>query len=125
MGPKRPFDELIPEVDGSLSEGQFNQQKNATTTDFSGSVKKRLEKSTRTGQACDRCKVRASTAPSLSRLQHNTADMDKKKSLLNGNPRPFSIISFHCRDCTGLTGCAGAENTVRRETRGLLAMPAK
>ena len=32
-----------------------------TTSDFSGSVKKKLADAKRTGQACDRCKVRTSS----------------------------------------------------------------
>lgn len=36
--------------------------------DFSNSVKKRLQSSTRTGQACDRCKVRPICFPQASQL---------------------------------------------------------
>ncbi|KAF2469025.1 uncharacterized protein BDR25DRAFT_289187 [Lindgomyces ingoldianus] len=65
MGPKRASEgdivqaSKIPKIEhGIASSPLLNQQPRAPNNDFSGSVKKKLANSTRTGQACDRCKVR-------------------------------------------------------------------
>lgn len=70
MGPKRsPDSDLHPPSKLPKLEHHHHHQAPAATsplqparaaanTDFSGSVKKKLANSTRTGQACDRCKVR-------------------------------------------------------------------
>lgn len=61
MGPKRPSDDnlsqatKIPKLEpGLVASPLLGSPQN----DFSGSVKKKLASSSRTGQACDRCKVR-------------------------------------------------------------------
>lgn len=43
---------------GEPKEAQVKQVKAEHPEEFSDAVKKRLQSSTRTGQACDRCKVR-------------------------------------------------------------------
>lgn len=65
--------------------------------DFSNSVKKRLQSSTRTGQACDRCKV---CAP----LQFLSSRHEGNQSL-----DPIDIAS-------------GSKNSMRRSSRRMLAM---
>lgn len=42
-----------------LSTSNSNSNSSTSNNDFSGSVKRKLADSKRTGQACDRCKVRA------------------------------------------------------------------
>ncbi|KAF2875892.1 hypothetical protein BDV95DRAFT_626283 [Massariosphaeria phaeospora] len=69
MGPKRPSDSTLPpdskvprvsktEHSGPQSPLAPLAQQREPASDFSGSVRKRLVESKRTGQACDRCKVR-------------------------------------------------------------------
>lgn len=64
MGPKRsPEQHLsqvtkLPKLDPALQpQSPLIGLERATNNDFSTSVKKKLASSTRTGQACDRCKV--------------------------------------------------------------------
>ncbi|KAF2265505.1 hypothetical protein CC78DRAFT_579249 [Lojkania enalia] len=62
MGPKRsPDSDLqqatkLPKLEHGLPSTPLTQHR-APNNDFSGSVKKKLASSTRTGQACDRCKL--------------------------------------------------------------------
>ncbi|KAF2119734.1 hypothetical protein BDV96DRAFT_351936 [Lophiotrema nucula] len=62
MGPKRAPDSDIqhghklPKIENGLEGTPLSQR--SANSDFSGSVKKKLAASTRTGQACDRCKIR-------------------------------------------------------------------
>ncbi|KAF2644415.1 hypothetical protein P280DRAFT_465752 [Massarina eburnea CBS 473.64] len=64
MGPKRPSEgdvnvpaaTKLPKIEQQSP--LLAQQRAAPHSDFSGSVKKKLANSSRTGQACDRCKVR-------------------------------------------------------------------
>lgn len=51
MPPKRPSESSPTGTPGKLPKTETKPE------DFSSSVKKRLQSSTRTGQACDRCKV--------------------------------------------------------------------
>ncbi len=55
MPPKRPSDSSPSGTSGKL------QKTEAKPDDFHNAVKKRLQSSTRTGQACDRCKVCAAS----------------------------------------------------------------
>ncbi|KAF2186760.1 hypothetical protein K469DRAFT_144948 [Zopfia rhizophila CBS 207.26] len=63
MGPKRASEgdleqsSKIPKIEHGISASPLSQQR-LPNNDFSGSVKKKLANSTRTGQACDRCKIR-------------------------------------------------------------------
>ncbi|ORY08661.1 hypothetical protein BCR34DRAFT_674996 [Clohesyomyces aquaticus] len=63
MGPKRASEgdilqqNKIPKTEHGVASSPLSQRPPANN-DFSGSVKKKLASSTRTGQACDRCKVR-------------------------------------------------------------------
>jgi len=72
MGPpKRPSEELqhprkLPKIEHGLVGSPLNET-HSQHGDFSGSVKKRLANSSRTGQACDRCKVRQQKAATASR----------------------------------------------------------
>jgi hypothetical protein len=59
MPPKRNADP--DEANGVPSK----QQRKEDPEDFSNAVKKRLQSSSRTGQACDRCKVRRLGRPSM------------------------------------------------------------
>lgn len=45
--------------EGASANPQARLQHSASNNDFSGSVKRKLADSKRTGQACDRCKVSA------------------------------------------------------------------
>ncbi|KAF2708074.1 hypothetical protein K504DRAFT_298521 [Pleomassaria siparia CBS 279.74] len=61
MPPKRPSEDLqhsgkIPKIEQGLAQSSIDDHEQHG--DFSRSVKKRLANSSRTGQACDRCKVR-------------------------------------------------------------------
>jgi hypothetical protein len=71
MGPKRASDgdlnqhqqlPKLPKIEQDDAHGYVTASplsaRGAPNSDFSGSVKKKLANSTRTGQACDRCKVR-------------------------------------------------------------------
>lgn len=68
MAPKRPSDDnlsqqaKVPKIEpgqhASPLLSQHAQLGSPPPSDFSGSVKKKLANSSRTGQACDRCKVR-------------------------------------------------------------------
>ncbi|RMZ68519.1 Transcription factor [Pyrenophora seminiperda CCB06] len=61
MATKRPLDDdpnLIHKIQRIEHAGDLSPQHRPTNNDFSGSVKKKLADSKRTGQACDRCKVR-------------------------------------------------------------------
>ena len=67
MGPKRASEGELPQVTKvpKLEQGSPSSplsQHQTQNADFSQSVKKKLASSTRTGQACDRCKVRATQA---------------------------------------------------------------
>jgi hypothetical protein len=72
MGPpKRPSEELqhpgkLPKIEHGLVGSPLNET-HSQHGDFSGSVKKRLANSSRTGQACDRCKVRKQKVATASR----------------------------------------------------------
>jgi hypothetical protein len=69
MAPKRPSDDNFsqqqtkaPKIEpgnhaASPMLAQLGQPGSPSQSDFSGSVKKKLASSSRTGQACDRCKV--------------------------------------------------------------------
>ncbi|KAF1966710.1 hypothetical protein BU23DRAFT_584266 [Bimuria novae-zelandiae CBS 107.79] len=48
----------IPKIEPGLVQTPLAQRRPSPSSDFSGSVKRRLATSSRTGQACDRCKVR-------------------------------------------------------------------
>lgn len=48
----------IPKIEPGLAQSPQAYARPLPNNDFSGSVKKRLATSSRTGQACDRCKVR-------------------------------------------------------------------
>lgn len=65
MGSKRPSDS-----DPTLA-AKLPKLEPGISNDFSGSVKKKLASSSRTGQACDRCKVRYESLNNVSwrRLQ--------------------------------------------------------
>lgn len=66
MAPKRPSEgdlpqaTKIPKLEPGVAVSPLTtpQQQRLPNSDFSGSVKKKLASSSRTGQACDRCKVR-------------------------------------------------------------------
>ena len=67
MGPKRASDDTlahapkVPKLEPGLAAASLLPQHAALgspQSDFSGSVKRKLASSSRTGQACDRCKVR-------------------------------------------------------------------
>ena len=61
MATKRPPDDdpnLVHKVQRIEHTGGVSPQHRPANNDFSGSVKKKLADSKRTGQACDRCKVR-------------------------------------------------------------------
>lgn len=47
----------IPKIEPGLVQSPLAAHRPSPNHDFSGSVKKRLATSSRTGQACDRCKV--------------------------------------------------------------------
>lgn len=47
----------IPKIEPGLPQSPLDHHRPRLNSDFSGSVKKRLATSSRTGQACDRCKV--------------------------------------------------------------------
>ena len=47
----------IPKIEPGLAQSPLGPHRPSPNSDFSGSVKKRLATSSRTGQACDRCKV--------------------------------------------------------------------
>lgn len=49
----------IPKVEPALAASPLAAHRPLPDNDFSRSVKKKLASSSRTGQACDRCKVRA------------------------------------------------------------------
>lgn len=50
----------IPKIEQGNAQSPLSAQQRALpNNDFSGSVKKKLASSSRTGQACDRCKVRS------------------------------------------------------------------
>lgn len=66
MGPKRASDDnlapvaKVPKLEPGLAGASLlpqHAQLGSPQSDFSGSVKKKLASSSRTGQACDRCKV--------------------------------------------------------------------
>lgn len=84
MGPKRaPEDDLeqvtkVPKLEEGSPSSPLSQQ-HTQNADFSTSVKKRLANSTRTGQACDRCKVRATQA-SACRPQAHRRDAARRVS---------------------------------------------
>ena len=83
MAPKRPSDDnlaqqqqhaKIPKIEPGhyatsplLSHQHVQQLGSPPQSDFSGSVKKKLASSSRTGQACDRCKVRLRLHTCMSR----------------------------------------------------------
>jgi hypothetical protein len=71
MGPKRDSEDdisdisqaaKIPKIEHGIAPSPLAPQQ-PLGTDFSSSVKKKLSNSSRTGQACDRCKVSASQGP--------------------------------------------------------------
>ena len=52
-----PHGPKIPKIEPGLAQSPLSAHRPPPNHDFSGSVKKRLATSSRTGQACDRCKV--------------------------------------------------------------------
>jgi hypothetical protein len=61
MATKRPPDEdphLVHKIQRIEQADALHAHHRLSNNDFSGSVKKKLADSKRTGQACDRCKVR-------------------------------------------------------------------
>lgn len=77
MAPKRsaPEDEAILANKIQRIEHPLvtSPQQRLPNSDFSGSVKRKLADSKRTGQACDRCKVRCSPDSARTSLLHSTS----------------------------------------------------
>lgn len=76
MAPKRPSEgdvsqaAKMPKIEPDLADSPLTTlpSRAQPSSDFSGSVKKKLANSSRTGQACDRCKVRRASSPRRARL---------------------------------------------------------
>jgi hypothetical protein len=122
MGPKRASEDdlqqvtKVPKLEQDSPSSPQSQQ-NTQNADFSSSVKKRLANSTRTGQACDRCKVRATQAIATTRspTRHCTQSQLSSNFLDSRRAgRAFPIAP--------LTLSADTQDTMRRQARWVLAL---